>query len=119
MIDSHGFTPVSDGAFGVAGGHVDERLLRFLVLKLVQNRDALFDRWLHARGTARGETHVAELVGRRRSAAEERKGRRRDEQSCNDNQPTKVGHGTSYAGEIVAHGLGLEERNIAPLGQRG
>src|SRR5258708_34975570 len=65
MKQSHGLAPVRDGAFGFAGGRGGKSLLGFLVLKRVEERDALFDRGLHFRGATRREIHVAELIRRR------------------------------------------------------
>jgi len=65
MKPSHRFAPVGHGAFRVARSGVGKRLLGFLVLEGVEERDALFDAGLHLGGATRGEIHFAELVRQR------------------------------------------------------
>ena len=61
----HRPAPVGDSALRVALRGFGERLFGLLVLKGVEERDALLDHGLHVCHTARGEIHFAELVGRR------------------------------------------------------
>ena len=65
VIQSHGFAPMGDRALRFACGRFREGLLGFLVLKRVQQRDALFDGGRDGARASRGEMHFAKLVGRR------------------------------------------------------
>src|SRR5229473_1644913 len=97
MLKSHGFAPVGHGALWFTGGRIGKSFLGFRILERMKERDALFDRGLRFRSATRGETHFAELIGRRsrqgiRSKGCELKSEKIEEQPESQAKPSPMAH---------------------------